>query len=79
MRIFYFSLLMFFVIYFSYSCGHRNQTEPKLDLSSVKRIKIDKISKDEIQDMMVLDSYIPLSNDFPLGRVKRVIIYRDRI
>lgn len=70
---------MFFVIYFSYSCGHRNQTEPKLDLSSVKRIKIDKISKDEIQDMMVLDSYIPLSNDFPLGRVKRVIIYRDRI
>lgn len=70
---------MIFVINFSYSCGHRNQTEQKMDISFVKRIKIDKISKDEIQDMMILDSYIPLSNDYPLGRVERVIIHKERI
>lgn len=79
MRIFYFSLLMIFVIYFSFSCAHKNQTEQKMNLSSVKRIKIDNISKAEIQDLLVLDSYIPLSNDYPLGRVERVIIHRERI
>lgn len=79
MRIAYYSLLIFFVISSSYSCGYRNQTEQKQDISSVKKIKVNEISKDEIPDMMVLDSYIPLSNDFPIGRVIRVIIYRDRI
>lgn len=79
MRIAYHSLLIVFMISSLCSCVHRNQTEQKLNLSSVKKIKVNEISKDEIQDLMVLDSYISLSNDFPLGRVKRVIIYRDRI
>jgi hypothetical protein len=46
----------------------------------VRTINIpDEISKDAIRDVIVLDSYIPLSNEVLLGKVKRVIIHNDRI
>jgi hypothetical protein len=42
----------------------------------VRTINIpDEISKDAIRDVIVLDSYIPLSNEVLLGKVKRVIIH----
>jgi len=80
MRTAFYFMFAVFVFCLIYSCGHRNPTRPELDLSSVKRINIPAgISKDEIRDIISLDSYIPLSNEVLLGQVERVIIYNDRI
>lgn len=73
-------VLVVFVFCFIYSCGHRNQPQQNLDLSSVKRINIPaEITRDEIKDVIELDSYIPLSNEALVGQVERVVIHNDRI
>jgi hypothetical protein len=80
MRIACYFVLAAFVFCFICGCSHKKQTQQRLDLSSVKTINVPaEISKNEIQDMIVLDSYIPLSNEVPLDQVERVIIHNDRI
>lgn len=72
-------LLIFIAFTFTCSCTGGNQSS-EMVFSPEKMIKIqDKISKDEIEDLIVLDSYIPLSNDYLLGESQRIVIYKERI
>ena len=72
-------LLIFFTIFFSYNCSQNNQTKRKEDVSSIKKIQINDVTKEEMQDLMILDSFITLSNQVPLAPIKRVIIYKEQI
>ncbi len=64
----------------TFSCIKKETTRQEADFSSVKRIDVpDNITRDEIQDIIELDSYIPLSNEALVGRVERIIIHDDRV
>ncbi|MDD3437519.1 MAG: 6-bladed beta-propeller [Candidatus Gastranaerophilales bacterium] len=71
-------LWFLFVISFFCSCVNKERTKHRPDFSSVRKIDISAdISKDEIQGVIELDSYVPLSNEALIGEIKRVIIYND--
>ena len=72
-------LLIFSIIFLSYSCSQNNQTKQKEGISSIKEIEINEVTKEEIPDIMILNSFIPLSNKIPLAPIKRVLIYKERI
>ena len=72
-------LLILSIIFLSYSCSQNNQTKQKEGISSIKEIEINEVTKEEIPDIMILNSFIPLSNKIPLAPIKRVLIYKERI
>lgn len=59
------------------SCGNQNRTE-LLPLKNIS-IQASDITKDEISDILELDSYVRLSNEVPLGQSERVIIDNEQI
>ena len=61
-------LLIFSIIFLSYSCSQNNQTKQKEGISSIKEIEINEVTKEEIPDIMILNSFIPLLNKIPLTR-----------
>ncbi len=61
-------------------CVQKEKVKYEADFLSVKRIDVpDNVTKDEIRDIIELDSYILLSNEALVGRVKRIIIHDDGI
>lgn len=80
MHIVRYLLWIAFVLGITFSCVRKEKTRHKVDFSSIKRIDVpDNVTRDEIQDIIELDSYIPLSNEVLVGRVERTIIHDDRV
>jgi len=80
MHIVRYLLWIAFVLGITFSCVRKEKTRHKVDFSSIKRIDVpDNVTIDEIQDIIELDSYIPLSNEVLVGRVERIIIHDDRV
>ncbi|RNC63312.1 6-bladed beta-propeller [Proteiniphilum sp. X52] len=80
MHIVRYLLWIAFVPGITFSCVKKETIRQEADFSSVKRIDVPPdITRDEIQDIIELDSYIPLSNETLVGQVEKTIIHDDRI